>query len=515
MKLRPETFAKLFAITIGLMGVYFLIFWLSKIIVRLPFPYPIEYLEDAIFFHALRIHDGQPLYINPNDGFAAIIYVPGYFYLLAGLFKIFGPSIITARVISLVCTLGIITLLLSMSVRKLKFPMSLVPISVYLSLLYAHFAGYQDLGRVDPLQVLMVLGGLFIIGDGKEGIRRTMIGIILLSLACYVKQPALAYLPFIYAFIIFKDRKSGIYATLASIILLALIFLIANLITHGWFGYYTLNAPMHHKLWWDKGKLILYGGFLKYPVRGILYFLLSSLIYFVFRLWGSRREPVNIFEAALPGAAIATIVPYMKEGGYFQDLLPFYTHLCFLLPFALSLKPIPEPNEPTTNGRMKVNPAIPLILIGLIFHCGHSIMPLKVDGAAVNPWTEFVPKQGNKLIGDYYVERIREVEGEIFMPSLGYYGWLAGREPGYVGVALTDLLGLDVKPEPLVEDVKSGRYTLICLPDYFRAEDYWGGQFSEFGYTGPTQMVPWPGKKFDLCPNIEIPPNNIYTYQAE
>ena len=126
-----EKSAKLFAVAIGLMGLYFLALWIYNITHRLAFPFPIEYLEDAIFFHALRIHEGQPLYINPHDGFAAIIYVPGYFYLLAGLFKIFGPSIITARVISLFCTLGILTLLTGLSIRRLRFPIAVVPIAVF------------------------------------------------------------------------------------------------------------------------------------------------------------------------------------------------------------------------------------------------------------------------------------------------------------------------------------------------------------------------------------------------
>jgi hypothetical protein len=514
---RPSNiFANIIAGIIILMGLYFLALWLNNIAHRVAYPFPIEYLEDAIFFHALRIYDGRPLYIDPNDGFASIIYVPGYFYLLAGVYKILGPSIVTARFISLLSTIGMMALLLSLSFRRMRSRMALIPLFIYLSLMYAHFAGYQDLGRVDPLMVLMVLGGLFIIGDGRTGMKRVLPGVLLISLACYVKQPALAYLPFVYAFIIFRDRKAGVVSTIISLALLIGIFFAANSATNGWFGYYTLKLPATHWLRWDRISTIIFGGYVHYPVRGIIYLLISALIYFIFRICYFRRIPLNIIEAALPGAAIATILPYMKEGGYFQDFLPLHTHLCFLLPYALAItverKAAPTRPAPSKAARYLTM----LILLSLVLHCYYSLRPVTTSTTNVvhvniyDHWTEFLPKNGNIELGWDFVEKVKGIDGEVLMPSLGYYAWLAGREPGYVGVALTDLLGFDVRPEPLIEGVRSGRYAAICLPEYFVAEEYWKDSLADYGYSGPFELIKSLRINYNLRPTIEIPPNLVY-----
>lgn len=499
MKRFIDIIVKICVVAIGLIGIYFLALWVNNITHRLFFPFPIEFLEDAIFFHALRIYEGQPLYIDPNDGFTAIIYTPGYFYLLATLFKIFGPTIVMGRVISLICTISIAGLLIAFSIKRLRFPLLIVPPVVYFSLMYAHFAGYQDLGRVDPLMVLIVLAGLFLIGDGKTGMKRVLAGTLIVTLACYVKQPALAYLPFVYLFIIIGNRKTGFIAMIVSVVLLLGIFLAANAATDCWFAFYTLKAPMAHPVIWNKAKIIIWGGFINYPIRGIRYLLLTFLIYLAFRILRKKREPLNIFEATLPGAAIAGIIPFLKVGGYFQDFLPLYTHLVFLLPFALFMKK--SGNAESENvAAGKYHPAVAIILMWLLVHCAFSI----------SPWNEFPPKPDNMRIGLDYVAKVREIDGEVLMPYLGYYAWLAGKEPGYVGVTMTDIACLDVQPEKLINDILSGRYAAIFLPEGLSAEFYWLG-YLEKCYNSPrAKIIESPHGMYDLRRSIEYPPNTVY-----
>jgi len=494
-----DIIAKICVAAIGLIGVYFLALWVNNITHRLFFPFPIEFLENAIFFHALRIYEGTPLYIDPNDGFAALIYTPGYFYLLAILFKISGPTIVMGRVISLICTISITGLLTAFSIKRLRFPLMIVPPVVYFSFMYAHFAGYQDLGRVDPLMVLIILAGLFLIGDGKTGMKRVLAGTIIVTLACYVKQPALAYLPFVYLFIIIGNRKTGIIAMIASAVVLLGIFLAANAATDGWFAFYTLKAPMAHTVSWNKVIIVIWGGFVNYPIRGIRYLLLALLIYVAFRILGKKREPLNIFEATLPGAAIATIIPFLKVGGFVQNFIPLYTHLVFLLPFALFMKKSPNAESGDVTAG-KYHPAVAIILMWILVHCAFSI----------SPWHEFPPKPDNKRIGLDYVEKVREIDGEVLMPYLGYYAWLAGKEPGYVGVTMTDLGGLDVQPERLMNDVLSGRYAAIYLPEGLPAEFYWLRYMKNRYYYPRAKVMEWPRAMYDLRRNIETPPNNVY-----
>jgi len=491
------------ALIIAAMGLILLAQWIYNTAHRIPFPFPIEYIEDAIFFQALRIFKGLPVYADPNDGYAAIIYAPGYFYILAGLFKIFGPSITIARFISLACALGIMAMLVKVSFERLRFPLAIVPLCVYLSLPYAHFAGYQDLGRVDSLMVFMIFAGLFLMRDNKCGVARVFAGTILLTIAYYVKQPALGYLYFVYIYLYVRFKRTGLYAILFSFAILVGVFFSVNALTHGWFGFYTWELPMNHTFDWSVVWAVFTGGEVHATyVQSIIYLGSATIIFIIFRIFTLKREQVNIFEATLPGALITTVGPFLKEGGYFQDFIPLYTHLCFLLPYALSLpifqRSIDNAKIPTKHTTLVTS----AILFLLMVHCVYAITPMD----------DFRPKKDNVRLGLDFVNKIKGIDGEVLMPALGYYGWLAGKKQEYLGVSLVDLLSLNMYPTPLVKDLKSGRYSAICLPYYFEAEKY----IRSINYNPvPTYIINNPTHNYNLCRTIELPPYKVYWRKAE
>ena len=486
------------ALIIGAMGFILLAQWIYNIAHRITFPFPIEYLEDATFFQALRIYEGLPIYTDPNSGYAAMIYTPGYFYILAGLFKIFGPSIALARFMSLACTLGIMAMLYKISSERLRFPFTLVPLCVYLSLPYAHFAGYQDLGRVDTLMVFLIFAVLFVMRHNNAGAVRIFGGVVLITLAYYVKQPALGYLYFLYIYLYIRFKRTGLYAIFLSFGILVGIFFIIDAITHGWFYFYTWELPINHTFDWSVIWAVFTGGEVHATyIRSIIYLGLATIIFIVLRLYTLGRERVNIFEATLPGALITTIGPFLKEGGFFQDFIPLYTHLCFLLPYALSL-PIHSRNIGAAKIPTKQSTvATSVILFLVMIHCVYAITPIE----------DFRPKADNVRLGWEFVHKIEDIDGEVFMPALGYYGRLAGKEPGYLGVSLVDLLSLNIYPTPLVRDLKSGRYAAICVPYYFEAEKY----MTTIKYSPiPTYLIDSPTHNYRLCRTIELPPFEVY-----
>jgi len=492
-------------ILICLFGLYFLVFWINNAIARIPFPFPYDIIEDAVFFHALRIYNGLPIFIDPNDGFVPLIYAPGYYYLLCGLFKLFGPSLIIGRIINMVCVIGVIAILLKVSLRKLKLPLAIVPICVYLSLLYSQFAGLQDLARVDPLMVLMIFAGLYLIGDGKQGLEKTIIGIIIFTLSCYVKQTGVFYLPFIYIFLMGRDTRTAKAAIAVSIGLLLGIFLVANALTNNWFVFYIYKLPMSHEMVWDYITIVLFGGYTFVYFEGILYLGLAALIYWVFRLLNHGRQPWNIYEATIPGAVFATIIPLLKRAGYPNDYIPLCTHICFLLPFALSMQLPHSIGSANAGLARRIHPGILTILVCLIMHCIFSL----------TPWNEYKPTAGNLKYGWDFVNEVKEINGDVFMPSLSYYAWLAGKEPVYLEMPLLDLYAssFGLRPEPLIHDLKNGRYAAICLPEYLYFKRFLPCDHHTYGYTDPTDLVSITPCKGDLCPHVWLLPNGIYFYE--
>ena len=256
---------------------------------------------------------------------------------------------------------------------------------------------------------------------------------------------------------------------------------------------------MTHTYDWSVTDEVFVGGAVHATyVRGMIYLTLAMVAFIIFRLFTLRRERVNVFEATLPGALIATIGPFLKEGGYYQDLIPLHTHLCFLLPYALSIPLFSRKEAKQTVPAKHTHLVTSMILFFLILHCVIAITPLE----------DFKPEDDNVRLGWDFVDEVRGIEGEVFMPTLSYYGWLAGKGPDYLGASLMDLEDINIIPLPLAEDLKSGRYTAILLPYYFDPGGYIG-DLTAYSLI-PTQLISFPPHYYELCPTIELPPYFVY-----
>jgi len=143
---------------------------------RHPYPYDLEWMEGGVVAHAWRLRHGLPLYIEPNNQFIPMIYPPGLPALMAVLDPIIPLSPALGRAIALLGSL-LTALSFPWLTRKRygRADWGVVAAAGFLST-YAHSGAFMDLVRPDgpalaclawsllaslsPKPRIQVLGGL-------------------------------------------------------------------------------------------------------------------------------------------------------------------------------------------------------------------------------------------------------------------------------------------------------------------------------------------------------------------
>src|SRR3954465_1292987 len=94
-------------IILALAGLYQIALLAIAISGRVGYPYDLEWMEGGLLHHALRIRQGQGIYVAPNADFIPYPYAPLYPTLLALFGGPFGISYLLGRVVSILGLFGI------------------------------------------------------------------------------------------------------------------------------------------------------------------------------------------------------------------------------------------------------------------------------------------------------------------------------------------------------------------------------------------------------------------------
>ncbi|MBW2454414.1 MAG: hypothetical protein JRI68_07880, partial [Deltaproteobacteria bacterium] len=230
---------------------------------RLWFPHPLEWMEGGHLVNAARLLEGEPIYVPCDRGFVSLPYPPVHFALLAATGALFGLDYGTGRLVSLAALLACVTLLsrevwraapsqLSREVRVL-----LVMGSIAAG--YPIVDGWYDLIRVDMLLAALLIGAATLCFQVPMTIGHATGAAVLLTLACYTKQTAVLYAPWLGFVVLLRNRVAagwlvGLTTFLGGFTLLGL-----QEWTDGWFWQTNVSMLAGHELvpafTWRAGEL--------------------------------------------------------------------------------------------------------------------------------------------------------------------------------------------------------------------------------------------------------------------
>lgn len=420
---------------------------------RMRFPFELEWMEGASIAHLDRVAHGLPLYVKPSLEFTPFIYPPFYFTVASWMAKVTGVGFLPLRIVSFASSLGCFALLYA-AVRPESG--SRVPALLAAGLFaaaYRQSGSWLDLGRVDTLFLMLLLGGYVALRRiGAPWVSGILAG-VLVALSFFTKQAALFVAAPVALAVLVTDVRRGIAfaATLGLVIGIGVLWL--DHATGGWFRVYVFDLPRHHPIipqllrgyWIDD----LLGPFGIALMLGTLHFVAAAPE-------GSRRRRRvldAVFVVALIGTAYATRV---RVGSFINVTLPGVLGVCLM--FGLGIAALTRLSGRGTTPALRIERLVALLVL------------VQFALLAYSPAGQ-IPSKGDVEAGRQIVESLRRVNGEVWVPRHDYLAVMAGKPWHAHELALQDVLrqGDSPRQRELLGELQRAaaerRFAVIVLDD--------------------------------------------------
>ncbi|MDD5556336.1 MAG: glycosyltransferase family 39 protein [bacterium] len=213
---------------------------------RLFFPYNVEWMEGTVFADSLRIWEGLPLYVDPESGWAALVYNPLYQYLVALLIPFAGPGIGTARALSLVSTLLTAMCIYATVRRSTRSPAAGVTGAALFLASFPVVGYWYDLARIDSFWIFTMLLGCALVGGGAPSPPRVALPAMLFAVSFFTKQHAAAAAGCVFLYLLATDRRRAVAFAGLTGILIGGGILFLQWHTGGWYWHYAFGQTTGH-----------------------------------------------------------------------------------------------------------------------------------------------------------------------------------------------------------------------------------------------------------------------------
>ena len=448
---RLETAAR---VLLGVVSVCFIALLAYTTLSRIGFPYELEWLEGCTVDSARRVLEGKSLFVAPSLDWIPYPYTPLYTYAAAAVARVVGIGFLAPRLVSLLCSAGSLALAALLVRRETGSVRAGLAAAGFLAATYPLCGAWFDIGRVDNMFLFFLLAS-FLVLRGGDSVGRSVAAGVLMSLAYLSKQTALLPLAALtlYGLFALEGRRRFVLPAVSAAIIVGTT-LVFNVLTDGWYFFYTVKVPNGHGLGVESMFLGFWRDDLGWTLAPAL--LLGALYLFAsFREAAAGRPGTFIFYSTLAVSMLgAAWISRIHGGGWLNVLQPAHAILAILFGLAL-----PEIEKAARVRRA----ALALYLLPLL-----QLWLLRYDPA------RHIPTAQDVKDGDAFVAALRALPGDVYVPMRGHVPTLAGKRVfAHDGYLLTTLQsGLPSVIESLVPEFQQafdrGRFSAVVI-DY---EDY-------------------------------------------
>jgi hypothetical protein len=311
----------------ALLGLAAIVAYLGIALIRLSYPFPLEYLESNSLVEVQRILTGQALYASPAVGYVPDGYPPLYFATSAAAASALGLSYLPLRLVSLVSSLACFVILARLVQRETASAAAGIAAAGLLAATYFVTHTWFDVARVDSLFIALSAAALY----AARRMRRTRGAVatgLLLAAAFLTKQNGLAEGVAVLTAVVFGPRRRLAWtAALTYVAVVGGSTLALGLTSHGWYVFYVFLLLSEHTL-----NHAAFGQFWTVHLLPVLGIACAALVL------GVRRTPLVLVAgcAALVVESYATLV---HSGGEVNDMLPAYLAVALLAGLAMGGQP--------------------------------------------------------------------------------------------------------------------------------------------------------------------------------
>jgi len=307
----------------ALLGLAAIATYLVTALLRLTYPFPLEYLESNSLVEVQRILSGRPLYAAPAVGYVPDGYPPLYFAASAAVASVLGLSYLPLRLVSLVSSLVCFAVLARLVQRETASAAAGIAAAGLLAATYFVTATWFDIARVDSLFIALSVAALYAARWMRRARGAVATG-LLLAAAFLTKQNGLAEgVAVLTALALGPRRRLAWTAALTYGAVLGASTLALGLASHGWYVYYVFLLMSEHTL-----KYAAFGQFWTGYVLPVLGVACCAL------LLGVRRTPLALL-AGCTALVVESYAALVHSGGRVNDMLPAYLAVALLAGLAM------------------------------------------------------------------------------------------------------------------------------------------------------------------------------------
>ena len=390
--------------------------YLAVALLRLGHPYELEWMEGGVIEHVRRILDGKKLYVPPTLEFVPFIYTPLYYYLGAALAKVFGLGFAPLRALSLVCSLGATALVHSFVRREVKDKTSAWLAAALFLGTYGASAAWLDLARVDSLFLLFALAAAWLVR-----FVRTPAGLLgaaaLSALAFFTKQNALLLAAALGGYLLVSELRRAAWYVVPTAVLIGGGALWLDRIHDGWFWYYVFWLPQQHP--WVKPMFADFWRHDLFPAVGVA--ALVAVLALVVRR--RHRRFYLFFTAALMGIGWSGRLHF---GGWTNTLLPAFACIAVLAGIGMrELRSMASALSAPRRDAVRLFLALAAAMqLGLLHYSPRRL----------------VPRARDEVAGRELYDKLRAIDGEVWVLGPGYLAARAGKRSYAHEWAIRDVL---------------------------------------------------------------------------
>lgn len=405
---------------LSILGAGFTALFLVLALIRLRYPFELEWMEGAIVDHVLRIMHGQPLYAKPSLEFIPFIYTPLFYYVSAVVSWIIGPGFLAVRLVSILSTISVFALIFQWVKRETNSKLLSATSVGLFAASYGACGYWYDIGRVDMLAIALLFGAGYLIRGGSE-VRRFLIAGCLLGLAFLAKQSTLLPTITLTLYAVYYGRLKSLWLVLPALAVVLGTTLWFDAALSGWYSYYVFVLPNRHTL---DTNLVL--GFWTKDIFRQVPIMLITFLALVTGLRGKEGRQDRLFWICFViGALASSWSMRMFAGGFENALIP--TAAVLAITAGIFLGKLSDPTfkiaGAPSSKYVTVFAALFVVQFGLLWYNPAKQIPTKAD----EEW-------GNK-----FIDRLKAVQGEILLPYHGYIPVLAGKTSCAHKMALVEI----------------------------------------------------------------------------
>jgi hypothetical protein len=438
-------------------------------LLRMRYPFELEWMEGGVVDHVRWILSGRPLYGPPSLDFVPYMYTPLYFYLGALVSKVTGAGFAPLRGLSLAASLGCFAMLFLLIRRETGSGFSGFVGAGLFAATYPLSGYWFDIARPDSLLLLLVLSVVYVVRLHPQPLP-LLLGGALAWVAFLAKQsaaPLLAAVPL--AAVVNYGRRSLFLIGGALISFLAGNWLLDRAY-HGWFSYYVIDLP--------RGTMVSQWRVVGFWVSELLPSLFIAVL--IAALWLGRelargdRARGRFYLAIVLGMVGGSWLVRVHSATYYNALIPAHAALAMLCGLALGWA------GRSTRRRVGLY-AMCLVQFALLAYNPARLLPSARDAEA----------------GRAMVATLAAIEGEVYLQEHGYLAALAGKRTYAHGLAMRDVHRGDAGPASqelhaeVQRAIEERRFAAWVL-DSGASGDFLVGRYVEGGRLFDEEDVFWP-----------------------